>query len=360
MTPKILKVVKPTAVCSSIGSNFKPKFMEHWAQQHGLLSLPTSTSPRNVANVGGDKSYMLVSSLANLETALMRWAMNELITKFRFTPVTVPNIIYDHIIDRCGFPTRSERSQVYKVSGTCEESIIDENAPLRGSTDRTHSCIAGTSEFAIAAIHIGDTIPSEELPRRYCAASRCYRAEASSLSSEWGLYRVHYFNKVEMFGFSMPDKSNQLHEEFLDIQNELFKQLDLQYRVLDMPEDDLGLSAKKKYDIEAWLRGRQRYGEISSTSNCEDYQSSRLNIKYSDMVQEDGQLQLNTGFVHTVNGTACSTIRTLIAIIEQHQIEDGRVKIPKALVPYMKGIDHLPTADDTRLLNEIDLYPTPK
>lgn len=360
MTPKILEVIKPALDSGFIGQKFKPQYMEHWAQRHGLLSIPTESCPKNVTNVGGEKSYVLVSSLAKLETALLRWTTNELVSKYKFTPVAVPNIIYDHIIDRCGFPTQSERSQVYKISGTNEESIIDEKSPLESTKGRTHSCIAGTSEFALAAIHIGDTISSEELPKRYCATSRCYRAEASSTALEWGLYRVHYFNKVEMFGFSMPDKSKELHDEFLDIQKTLFKQLGLQFQVLDMPKEDLGLSATKKYDIEAWLQGRQRYGEISSTSNCEDYQSSRLNIKYSDMVQRDDQLQFNTGFVHTVNGTACSTIRTLIALIEQHQTAEGRVKLPKVLVPYMKGIEYLPTQDDARLLTEVDLYPKPK
>lgn len=334
--------------------------MEHWAQEHGLLSIATDKCPKNVANVGGEKSYVLVSSLAKLETALMRWATNELVVKHKFVPISVPNIIYDHIIEKCGFPTRSERSQIYKISANNEESIIDDNSPLRNSKDRTHSCIAGTSEFALAAVHIGDTIPSDELPKRYCATSRCYRGETSYSSSEWGLYRVHYFNKVEMFGFSMPNKSQELHEEFLDIQKDLFKQLGLQFQVLEMPEDDLGLSAKKKYDIEAWMEGRQRYGEISSTSICDDYQSSRLNIKYSEMVEEANQLQFNTGFVHTVNGTACSTVRTLIALIEQHQTEDGRVRLPKVLSPYMKGIEYLPTADDARLLTEVNLYPIPK
>lgn len=354
VTPRLVELVKPALGQQS--ANFKPQFMEHIAQKLKLLSIPT-TLPRNVANVGGDRSYVLLGSLAKLERALMKWTMNELISKHGFRPVVVPNILHDHIIERCGFPTKSHRSQVYKISGTSEGSIFDEDSNLISQGGKTNSCIAGTSEFALASIHIGDTIPHDELPKKYCATSRCYRAESSSTTSEWGLYRVHYFNKTEMFAYTMPDQSSQMHEEFLSIQKSLYNQLNLHYQVLDMPEDDLALSAKKKYDIEAWMGGRGRFGEISSTSNCEDYQSSRLNVTYSQMTEKDNQLVVDKGYVHTVNGTACSSIRTLIAIFEQHQTEDGRVEIPDVLVPYMSGAKYLPTQDDDRLLKEIDLYP---
>lgn len=338
--------------------NFKPMLMEHFAQKHKLLSIPTNL-PKNVAHVGGERSYAMIGSLAKLELALMRWTTDELIKRYNFCPVVVPNILHDHIIERCGFPTKSERSQVYKIAGSSEESIIDENSAKSVDNTRNHSCIAGTSEFALASIHIGDLIPAEELPKRYCAQSRCYRAETSSTSSEWGIYRVHYFTKIEMFAFTVPQDSGPMHQEFLNIQKDLFDQLELEYKILDMPEDDLGLPARKKYDIEAWMGGRERFGEISSTSNCEDYQSSRLNIKYSKMVERNDQLQIDQEFVHTVNGTACSSVRTLIAICEQHQIEDGRVRIPKVLVPYMNGNEYLPTKADASLLSEIDPYPDP-
>lgn len=356
MAPKLIEVIKPNL--AGYKRNPKPVLMEHFAQRHKLLSIPT-TVPKNVAHVGGERSYMLLGSLAKLETALMRWTMNELVSKFNFTPVVVPNILHDHIIEKCGFPTESKRSQVYKISATNERSILDEVERSKHTTNVNRSCIAGTSEFALASVHIGDSIACEELPKRYCALSRCYRAETSSTSSEWGLYRVHYFNKVEMFALTMPDKSAEMHKEFLDIQRHIFRQLNLHFRVLDMPEDDLGLSAKRKYDIEAWMGGRERYGEISSTSNCEDYQSSRLNIKYSRMVERDNQLLVDDGFVHTVNGTACSSIRTIIALCEQHQVEDGKVELPVALVPFMGGARSIPTDQDMSLLKEVDLYPDP-
>ena len=336
--------------------NFKPLLMEHFAKQHKLLSLPT-TAPKNVANIGGEKSYLLLGSLAKLEQALMNWTMDQLVSKYEFEPVVVPNILHDHIIERCGFPTKSERSQVYKISGTTKESILDESSKSANDSKSLHSCVAGTSEFALASIHIGNSIPREELPKKYCAMSRCYRAETSSSSSEWGLYRVHYFNKVEMFAFTMPNKSAEMHDKFLGIQKDLFRQLDLHFQVLDMPPDDLGLSAVRKYDIEAWMAGRQRFGEISSTSNCADYQSSRLDITYTAMVEHNNQLQIDKEFVHTVNGTACSSIRTLIALLEQNQTEDGRVLLPDVLIPYMGGIGQLPTEHDREQLKELDLYP---
>ena len=371
MAPKLIELVKPNIV-NKYTADFKPMLMEHLAQRHKLLSIPTNV-PKNVANVGGERSYVLLGSLAKLESALMKWTMNELVSRFNFTPVVVPNIIHDHIIEKCGFPTHSNRSQVYKIAATNKRSILDDisreatTLPLQPFNDNSNtngrkqsqSCIAGTSEFALASIHVGDVIPHEDLPKRYCAISRCYRAETSSISSEWGIYRVHYFNKVEMFAFTMPAESAKMHQEFLAIQKDLFSQLNLHFQVLDMPEDDLGLSAKKKYDIEAWMGGRQRYGEISSTSNCEDYQSSRLNIKYSRMMERDNQLEIDSGFLHTVNGTACSSIRTIIALFEQNQTEDHRVELPDVLVPYMDGVKSLPTERDLDSLEELDLYPDP-
>lgn len=349
LLPKLLQHVKPSPVKNV---DFKCLFTEHLCKQGKILSLPTK-SLKNPSWVGGDRSYMLLGSLAKLEQALMNWSMDELIRKYDFTPVTVPNIIYDRIIESCGFPTSTARSQVYKLTGgnRSRKSLTEP------SGDRDQSCIAGTSEFALAAIHIGDKIAHEELPKRYCALSRCYRAETSRSKSEWGLYRVHYFNKVEMFSFCMPDASGAMHDEFLSIQCDLFNQLGLEYQVLDMPKEDLGASASKKYDIEAWLSGRQSFGEISSTSNCEHYQSSRLNIKYSKMVEEDDQLKMESDFLHTVNGTACSSVRTILAICEQHQTASGRVDVPEPLRPYMNGVEHIPTDRDSHLLAEVDLYP---
>lgn len=348
--PKLVELVVPQV---KPWTNCKGNLMERLCQRSKLLSIPTDAG-KNISNVGGEKSYALLGSLAKLEKALMKWSLNELVSKHKFTPVIVPNIIHDDVVERCGFPTKSSRSQVYKISSNTEDCILNPND--KSSDNRNQSCIAGTSEFALASIHIGDSIPAVDLPLRYCALSRCYRAETSNTHSEWGLYRVHYFNKVEMVALVLPSESEKMHEELLEIQKDLFTQLGLQFQVLDMPKSDLGLSATKKYDVEAWLSGRGRYGEISSTSNCTDYQSSRLNIRYSKLVEGDDQLQVENGFVHTLNGTACSSIRTMIALIEQHQNEKGKVDLPKTLVPFMDGVTSIPTMDDERLLAEMDLY----
>lgn len=354
--PKLLDLVKPATQVSRAKGSLQ--LMEHWSRDHKLLSYPTE-APHNIAYVGGERSYMMLGSLVKLERALMNWTMDKLVSEHGFTPVVVPNILYDNIVDRCGFPTTSARSQVYKISANNVDSILDENEDKRlDGEGSSHSCIAGTSEFALVSLHIGDSITADELPKRYCASSRCYRAETSRTSSEWGLYRVHYFNKVEMVALTMPDQSSRIHDEFLEIQRDIFSQLNLGFKVLEMPDDDLGLSAVKKYDIEAWMPARQRYGEVSSTSNCSDYQTSRLNITYKKMLESDGQLETESGFVHSVNGTACASIRSLIAIIEQHQTEDGRVSIPQPLIEYMDGIETIPTEEDRELLSELELYPT--
>lgn len=337
---KLIQIIKPNLAAIYDGSATRLT-MEQFATKHQLLEI-ADTSPFNVGILGGEKSYAFRGNLALLERALTRWTMNELITKFSFTPTIVPNILYDDIIERCGFPTKSVRNQVYKIAGSSNESILNKDPLTTESSNKTHTCIAGTSEFALASIHIGDTIPADELPKRYCALSRCYRAETSHISTESKLYRVHYFNKVEMFTFVDPSKSEKTLLEFVDIQKHLFDQLELHYRVLDMPEEDLGLSAKKKIDIEAYMDARGRFGEISSASNCEDYQSSRLNIKYSKMVEKDDELQVETNYVHTINATACATTRLLIALIEQRQTMDGKFIVPQALTSYMHGIKELP------------------
>lgn len=361
--PRLIEHFKPPRCIKSTSTDKRPQLMEKFCQSHKLLSYPT-LAPKNIGHVCGEKSYVLLGSLAKLERALMNWTMDELLSRHNFTPVVVPNIIFDSIIEKCGFPTKSDRSQVYHISGNSEESILEPkeiNTTSDLDSELVKPCLAGTSEFALASMHLSDSIPFEDLPKRYCALSRCYRAETSNISSEWGLYRVKYFNKVEMFAFTTDDDSDNVHEEFLKIQRSLFEQLELEFKILDMPEDDLGLSASKKYDIEAWMPARQRFGEISSTSNCRDYQSSRLNTRFSKMFELNGQLQVSNNFVHTVNGTACSSIRTLIAIFEQHQSEDGsQVAIPKVLVPYMDGVESIPTEDDKRLLAQLDLYPEPK
>ena len=183
--------------------------------------------------------------------------------------------------------------------------------------------------MALAYYYSNKVYKPEDLPIRCAAVSRCYRAEASSIFEERGIYRVHQFNKVEMFSICLPSQSEQVHKEFLSLQTELLTNLGVHFKVLDMPPNELGSAAFRKFDIEAWMPGRGMYGEVSSCSNCTDYQSRRLHIKYGN---EDD-------FVHTVNGTACAAPRLLITLIETFQSDDKTVKIPEILKQFLFNSD---------------------
>lgn len=203
--------------------------------------------------------------------------------------------------------TDSERNQVYR--------LLPSNL-----------CLSGTSEMALAGYFAGSRIKSSQLPIKVTAVSKCFRAETSNIHEERGIYRVHQFTKVEMFSVCRPSESSSILEEFKDIEVKLFENLGLHFKLLDMPPFELGAPAYRKYDIEAWMPGREIWGEISSCSNCTDYQSRRLNIRVDDTDE----------FAHTVNGTACAIPRMLIAIVESFQRKDGSIEIPKALRHLMK------------------------
>lgn len=210
--------------------------------------------------------------------------------------ISVPDILPADVIEACGMQAHAEeKTQVYRVL----------------PSDR---CLSGTSEMAMGGYFSGQTLKATDLPKKSMAVSRCFRAEAGgSGKEEKNLYRVHYFTKVEMFAVCLPTQSEEMLEYFRDIEFRLFKSLGLCFKVYDMPIHELGAPAYRKYDIEAWMPSRQRFGEISSTSNCTDYQSKRLNIYVED---GDG----NKMHAHTVNGTACAIPRTLIALLERDQV----------------------------------------
>lgn len=221
--------------------------------------------------------------------------------------MSVPDILPAEVIQSCGMATDGERTQVYR--------ILPPNL-----------CLSGTSEMALAGYFAGSRLKDNQLPVKVTAISKCFRAETSNLQEEKGIYRVHQFTKVEMFSVCEPSRSTEMLEEFRKIEVNLFKKLGLHFQLLDMPPSELGAPAYRKYDIEAWMPGRKIMGEISSCSNCTDYQSRRLNIKV-DSTDE---------FAHTVNGTACAIPRMLISIIETFQREDGSILIPQVLQKYMK------------------------
>uniref|UniRef100_A0A182SSF5 serine--tRNA ligase n=1 Tax=Anopheles maculatus TaxID=74869 RepID=A0A182SSF5_9DIPT len=271
----------------------------------------------NLGNFTGHRSYYLTDELAELEHALINYAVDRLHRR-NFHLITVPDLLPGRIIESCGMSVHGERNQVYKLSN-----------------DDTHEslCLSGTSEMALAGYFAGRCIPEVKLPYRLMAVSRCYRAETSALQEEKGIYRVHQFTKVEMFAVCKPDHSATVLEEFRDIEVSLFDELGLHFLLLDMPPCELGAPAYRKYDIEAWMPGRGMYGEISSCSDCTDYQARRLGIRVAYV----GDTVTDTTFAHTVNGTACAIPRMLIALIENFQNEDYTITVPEALRMYMNG-----------------------
>ena len=240
--------------------------------------------------------------MALLETALYRWALARIVAKGH-VPVLPPVLVREQAMYGTGF-FPSEKSDFYAAP---EDDLY----------------LVGTSEVPLAAFHAGEEL--DGLPLRYVAFSTCFRREAGAAGRDTrGMFRVHQFDKVEMFVFCEPSASREEHERLLDIEEELVQELALPYRVQNIAAGDLGLSAAKKYDIEAWFPGQSRYREITSTSNTTDFQARRLEIRH----RPDGK---NLAHVHTLNGTAV-TARALIAILENFQHEDGSVSVPEPLV----------------------------
>lgn len=280
--------------------------------------------------VSGSKFYYLRKEAALLEMALVNYAMQKICSK-GFDPIITPDLVRSSVLEKCGFQPRGEGTQVYSV----------ENSDL---------CLTGTAEIPLGGMFLDQILPEESLPIKVAAYGRCFRTEAGAAGAAGkGLYRVHQFSKVEMFVVCTPEQSEQLHKDILDIEVEMFEELGLHFKVLDMPSGDLGAPAYRKFDIEAWMPGLQRYGEISSASNCTDYQSRRLNIRYrpSEQAGDDksGGKKKNkkvpTQFVHTLNGTGCAVPRMIVAILENNQQEDGSIVIPEALRPFMLGLERI-------------------
>ncbi|KAM3654717.1 serine--tRNA ligase, mitochondrial isoform 1-T1 [Ammospiza maritima maritima] len=309
--------------------DFKPK--GHLELGEGLDII----RQRRLSHVSGHRSYYLCGAGALLQHALVTFTLQKLLSK-GFLPMTVPDLLRGAVFEGCGVQPSAAPSQVYSIDPARFEDL----------------CLAGTSEVGIAGYFMDHAVQLQDLPVRVVCSSTCYRAETDTGREPWGLYRVHQFTKVlgalggspggerqgghplclpkvEMFGVTAAERgteSEELLDEFLGLQKEIFSELGLHYRVLDMPTEELGLPAYRKFDIEAWMPGRGKFGEISSASNCTDYQSRRLNIMYSG---EGGRLS----HAHTVNGTACAVPRMLIALLECNQLPDGRVRVPPALQP---------------------------
>ena len=258
------------------------------------------------AKVSGQKFYYLKNQAVFLELALAQYAMS-LLQKEGFTVHITPDLARHHILDGIGFNPRGAETQIYSV----EESDL---------------CLIATAEITLGGLLIDQLLKYEQLPILYAGLSHCYRTEAGAAGRESrGLYRVHQFSKIEMFAFTHPEKSEEMHERMREIEEQIYQDLGIPYQLVNICKGDLGGPAYRKYDLEAWMPGRGEWGEVTSTSNCTDYQSRRMNIRFKD--PDTG----NNRFVHMLNGTAIAVSRTLIALIENGQQKDGSIKLPACL-----------------------------
>lgn len=290
--------------------DFEPKDHETIANEKGLLDLEAG------ANTSGSRFYYLKGSAVLLEFALINWLMQKYVQK-GFIPVTTPMLVREHMMYATGF-FPAEKNEIYKVNPGEDDLFL-----------------IGTSEVTLAGLHMNRPLDESELPKRYVGFSSCFRREAGSYGKDTkGIFRVHQFDKVEMYSYCHPEKSWEEHEFMLSIEEEILQELGLHYQVVNIGSGDLGAPAAKKYDCEVWLPSQERYRELTSCSNTTDFQARRGNIKYRDA---GGDLN----YLHTLNGTAMASTRTIIAILENHQTKDGKVKIPKVLQEYMGGAQEI-------------------
>jgi seryl-tRNA synthetase len=263
------------------------------------------------ANLSGSRFAYLRGDLVMLELALVGWVLQKLRGK-GFEPVIPPVLVRERALYGTGFLPDTEQ-QIYALP---EDELF----------------LVGTSEVALASLHDGEILDAAELPRRYAGFSPCFRREAGAAGKDTrGIFRVHQFEKVEMFSFVAPEESQAEHERILAIEEEILGELALPYRVVNIAVTDLGNSAAKKYDCEAWLPSQKRYRELTSCSNTTDYQARRLGIRMRGEGSGGGK---GTQTPHTLNGTAVAVGRTIVALLENGQLQDGSVELPEVLVPH--------------------------
>lgn len=265
------------------------------------------------AKVAGSGFYYLKNAGALLEIALVNYGL-QFLSHRGFSPVITPDLAREKFYLGTGYNPKGDEAQTYKI----EESDLG---------------LIATAEVTIAGYHADEILESLDEPKLYGGYSHCFRMESGAYGKySKGLYRVHQFTKVEMFAYTKKEDSEKIHEKFLELEEEFWTSLGIPYRVLEMCTGDLGSQAARKFDLEAWMPGRGDWGEVTSTSNTTDYQARNLNIRY-----RDGE---NTEYAHMLNGTLVATSRAIIAILENFQTEDGSVKIPEVLIPFM-GISEI-------------------
>lgn len=283
--------------------DFTPK--DHVAIAEGLCLVDFEAGSK----VAGQKFYYLKNEAVLLELALINYAITALV-KEGYTPIITPDVARIDVLEGIGFMPRGPETQIY-------------------SLENTDLCLIATAEITLGGMHRDQILENKQLPMKYVGLSHCFRTEAGAPGRDTrGLYRVHQFTKVEMFVFCTPDQSDPIHQELLGVEERIFQGLGLPYHVIDTCTGDLGGPAYRKFDLEAWMPGRGKggeYGEVTSTSNCTDFQARRLNIRYKAPAFK------GTRFVHTLNGTAVAVSRAILAILENYQQADGSVLVPEAL-----------------------------
>lgn len=292
--------------------DFKPLDHVTLMEKHDLLDLEGG------ARVGGHGFYFLKNEAVLLELALIQYAMQN-VRAAGFTLHTTPDLAKDEVLEGIGFNPRGPETQVYSIQGS-DLSLV------------------GTAEITLGGMLRDQILDTAKLPLKCAGLSHCFRTEAGAHGKATrGIYRVHQFTKVEMFAFTTPEQSEAVHNEVVAVEEKIFQGLKIPYHVLDTCTGDLGGPAYRKYDLEAWMPGRGsagEYGEITSASNCTDYQSRRLGIRYKPADKK------GTQFVHTLNGTAVACTRAIIAIVENYQQADGSIVVPEVLRPWV-GCDKI-------------------
>jgi len=292
--------------------NFIPLDHVQLAENLDLIDFDRATK------VSGAKFYYLKNEAALLEFALIQYAL-AIVIKHGYTPFSTPDLAKREVLEGLGFNPRGEATNIYNI-------------------ENTDMCLIATAEITMGGYHMNEVLNEEDLPKKYAAVSHCFRTEAGSYSKfSKGIFRVHQFTKIEMFQYILPGQGEAAHQELLKIEKEIFKGLDIPFRVIEHCTADLGGPSYRTYDLEAWMPGKPNkqgemgdWAEITSASNCTDYQARGLNIKYKD---KNGA----KNYMHMLNGTAIAVSRAIIAILENYQKKDGSVEIPKILRKYMPG-----------------------
>lgn len=268
------------------------------------------------AKVAGAKFYYLKDGLALLENALLQFGLSKVL-EHGFTFMTVPDLVSSKVLEGCGFnPRTSDQSDEYYVEG---EDLA----------------LIATAEMPLTGYHMDEILDEDQLPLLYAGYSACFRKEAGAYGKYTrGLFRVHQFNKLEMYAFCLPEQSKDIHEKILAIEEDIWQSLKIPYHIINIAAGDLGAPAAKKYDLEYWSPVNQKYQELTSCSNCTDFQARAVNCRVR---REDGKIE----FVHTLNGTAISLARAMVAVLENYATKDGKLIVPDVLKPYLNNKEEL-------------------